>query len=80
MCDNSAEVILSITRGDVEGSLKGNFEVYEIDREPTQEEIDHACHWVRKDFDYTHVFDAIDSILSFRMGAKLVEEREVSYE
>ena len=67
-------IILSITRGDIEEALEGYFECLGLDREPTQEEIDHACHWVAKDFDYTHVFDSIDSILWFRMGPTLKQE------
>jgi hypothetical protein len=68
--DPSDEPVLTMTRGDIEGSLEGHFEGLDIGRKPTQEELDHACHWVQEDFDYTHVFDAIDSILNFRMGAE----------
>ncbi len=58
--------ILSIACGDVGEQLAGH-----IGREPTEAEIDEACHWVEKDFDHTPVFDSIDSIFAYRLLPKL---------
>ena len=53
--------VLSIDRVDIEERLRDH-----LDREPTAEEVDEACHWVQKDFDYTHVFETIENILAYQ--------------
>jgi len=56
------ENILTINRVDITEMLEDC-----LDRGATKDEIDIACQWVQKDFDYANVFEEVENIIGFRV-------------
>jgi hypothetical protein len=54
--------VLRISEEDVASTFTAS-----LGRPPTDEEIDEAANWVRKDFDFSRTFESIENILRFRM-------------